>query len=1581
MRRRRTYHRQPPVLFFCHVVALIVSVLIVNAQEDPSLDYSCGMDWVNAANGCSKPCPSGSDEECFELGEGYGCYYFTGCKTRFEELKKEQEELAALQGEDEEDYVEIPPELNQFCAPTFIEAMLKCSKDKACPNGNECGEGEECFGQTNCDRELKKPSSDMIFNLMGLSDVMVEEDLTIFKSAIFDILQKSLSDVKIHLDTVSITNQRYFENEKNVEVRALFTAKYRPPPRQKLDSIIENSINLQQKDVGLAIKQAGNEAKRFYFAKLKEISAVSRENATNRPTVSPTGSPTFSPTGRPSTYPTSSPSESPSAAPSDIPSSSPSRMHIQEVATASSNELKSSTEGSYGIVFNMRTMSDGPVVVIKGLDFYSENSKFVGFELWSRLGSFKDFKGTYEGWDLIASGVVTSAGYGKFTSIPENTFTEVSIPGRGGERAFYLTLNSMDLIYRESEVESTESDSRVTASSPELEIYEGEAVLSYPFPDPNQAYLYRSPRQFLGAVQYDRLPCKPFSLYGPVIDLPCVAMPTMDPTKRPTQQPTIKATFTPTAAPEESLLDPPTMSPLLTPSLSPSVSLAPTISTSPTLSASPTLYPTPSPMGPIMAYVVVTLRRTLNRNMNAFERESFFDMFLTFLRKHTKVAMMVADIDLWRQDQIMVPAPIESNPTAVTPVVTTRSVGLQKVQATKLTLVLKISSTTLPLDLLGNMAVVAIEENQEELLTEIEALGKLYSFFGNIDQVVSFSISSVTEAPVASPAKIESTYDGQGFINEESSVRVGGEYKMSCHHIFIYSSCLTKSGSVHIPAAVITGVTILWLLLATFSILYIKNVRSKMKEQRIMSEDNEKIDPLYPDAFDGSSDTYSSDRNDEESGLRQNLRSSLSRSGGQRDLDVRGSLRDSLRRSDSRGDLRTSLRRSDSQGNLRGSSLSRSGGQRDLNVGGSLRDSLRRSDSRGDLRTSLRRSDSQGNLRGSSLSRSGGQRDLDVRGSLRDSSLRRSDSRGDLRTSLRRSDSQENLRESLRDSIRRSDGRHNVKSSMRGNDQQENLRRSLRSSQSSDGQENLRGSLSDSQRSGGDSSLIGSIRGSFSDRQDGLRSSLQKSYSQSYLRGSGNRGLRGSRNNEKLRGSGSNLRGSGNKGLRGSGRNELSVSFSETLDNKNELKVSFSKDLDNNVSDQRRNRNTDLSKSMTALDSLGIANELSEEKEGLRRRSDSDITSPTPRLNSSNDDIGTVRRSTRKGSRENLNTPGRRGNNSTLRRSSNERLNNLRQSAATRTSGNNLRSSGRRGRNGSLSQSMTSLRSANNNVPSLHDNERRTSRLRNSSTSTERSKRDGLRSSMRASGNNLRSSGRRGRDSSLSQSMTSLRSSDGNVPSMIMTTDDNDRPTSRLRSSSFEKSDRNSLRSSVRTSGNNLRSSGRRGRDSSLSQSMTSLRSADNEQSGSNSLRSSMRGNRQALSITRSSSADNDRPAGRLRNSTGSNNLRSSARGGGLDRSRSERPDSRLRNSSIEQRNNLRSSVRSERTGLSQSMRMSDTRDAKSDRRPGTRGDGKQNDSNFGQLVRQASARRIRRRATGETGSNEIESLKRNLIL
>jgi hypothetical protein len=40
----------------------------------------------------------------------------------------------------------------------------------------------------------------------------------------------------------------------------------------------------------------------------------------------------------------------------------------------------------------MRTKADAGVVMIKAFDFYTHATTEINIELWSRIGSFKDFK-------------------------------------------------------------------------------------------------------------------------------------------------------------------------------------------------------------------------------------------------------------------------------------------------------------------------------------------------------------------------------------------------------------------------------------------------------------------------------------------------------------------------------------------------------------------------------------------------------------------------------------------------------------------------------------------------------------------------------------------------------------------------------------------------------------------------------------------------------------------------------------------------------------------------------------------------------------------------------------------------------------------------------------------------------------------------------------------------------------------------------------------------------------------------------------------------------------------------------------
>ena len=451
--------------------------------------------------------------------------------------------------------------------------------------------------------------------------------------------------------------------------------------------------------------------------------------------------------------------------------------------TAPTNEIKNMDDTSHGFLVNMRTKEDSPVVLIQGLDFYTETTDTVGVEVWTRLGSFEGFEGTYDGWDMIASGMVKGAGYGRYTSIPFELFTPVSIPGGGGDkgtRAFYITLNTKALVFKlESRGMGFDgaTDTQVMASSPDLEIYNGKAVLSYPFPNPAETWFYHSPRTFLGVVTYDRLPCKPFSLYGPVDELPCGDMPTMKPTVRPTLKPTIKmeeeqVEDNVAEGEEETITN---SAPTLKPSSKttqlatspPSTSLPPTTSMSPTVSISPSMTPTAAPITSIKARIIVTLHNTPARFMNEEEQDIFIGTLVEFLNDQSGRVMVINGIDILSEDvvevisspgsiPVLIPSPPvttdigstinTTNTTSTSKEVARSTIGQRllkdvpkDVPGVRLTILLKVISTTLPHNLLGNMAVVAVEEHQEDLVQQFRRVGLDYPYFEAVDRVMSRS--------------------------------------------------------------------------------------------------------------------------------------------------------------------------------------------------------------------------------------------------------------------------------------------------------------------------------------------------------------------------------------------------------------------------------------------------------------------------------------------------------------------------------------------------------------------------------------------------------------------------------------------------------------------------------------------------------------------------------------------------------------------------------------------------------------------------------------------------------------------------
>ena len=163
----------------------------------------------------------------------------------------------------------------------------------------------------------------------------------------------------------------------------------------------------------------------------------------------------------------------------------PSRTLENVIMTGSREDLQlgGQTTSSYGYVFNMRTKPDANVLLLTGMDFYTEATSDINFELWTYAGNYQDKKGAVDGsWTKIAGGVTRGRGIGRYTAIPEDMFKPISIDGGGATRAFYLTLDTINLVYKlgkDAAIRGSPPDKYVHHESPDLEIWEGEGVLQY----------------------------------------------------------------------------------------------------------------------------------------------------------------------------------------------------------------------------------------------------------------------------------------------------------------------------------------------------------------------------------------------------------------------------------------------------------------------------------------------------------------------------------------------------------------------------------------------------------------------------------------------------------------------------------------------------------------------------------------------------------------------------------------------------------------------------------------------------------------------------------------------------------------------------------------------------------------------------------------------------------------------------------------------------------------------------------------------------------------------------------------------
>lgn len=256
--------------------------------------------------------------------------------------------------------------------------------------------------------------------------------------------------------------------------------------------------------------------------------------------------------------------------------------------------------------------------------------------------------------------------------------------------------------------------------------------------------------------------------------------------------------------------------------------------------------------------------------MTGREIEKFLEIATEFLKRHTQSSMVIEGVELWHQKLTLVDAKEGSvtweqddgeseedvqvtadesgeEPTDMSAAPSKRrmlsnddmkkvskehfknhqEVEVIQVTAVEITLVIKISVSTLPENLLGNMAAVAMNENQEELLSLLNEQAAFYTYFKHMDGIQSHSVEFVTKAPTLSPT----TY--QYFVSNQviqTDVETAPE----------------ESEGSNFMVFVGLGVAALWCCLTGISLAYLFRVRARMNEENELKQllSQEKVNPL-----------------------------------------------------------------------------------------------------------------------------------------------------------------------------------------------------------------------------------------------------------------------------------------------------------------------------------------------------------------------------------------------------------------------------------------------------------------------------------------------------------------------------------------------------------------------------------------------------------------------------------------------------------------------------------------------------------------------------------------------------------------
>lgn len=186
---------------------------------------------------------------------------------------------------------------------------------------------------------------------------------------------------------------------------------------------------------------------------------------------------------------------------------------LSSLVTVSGDGDTTNRGKSYGILFDVKTPSGGPSIVISGMDLYLDTTSQTHYEIWTKGGSWQDVADSNPdysaGFRRVSGGQIAGRGASDFTRIALRDFEDVKVQGGGYRQAFYLTLSDDRLVFRSnvgegmSRHEMSEADVvQASAADGRVDVYYGAAVRAYPLERavPETDFWYNA--GFLGRVWY-----------------------------------------------------------------------------------------------------------------------------------------------------------------------------------------------------------------------------------------------------------------------------------------------------------------------------------------------------------------------------------------------------------------------------------------------------------------------------------------------------------------------------------------------------------------------------------------------------------------------------------------------------------------------------------------------------------------------------------------------------------------------------------------------------------------------------------------------------------------------------------------------------------------------------------------------------------------------------------------------------------------------------------------------------------------------------------------------------------------------